>query len=52
MEADRMANRYVTERKSQPEICREFSLSRFLFFFSNLHIHTVVSFRNSWLNVV
>ena len=48
MEADRMANRYVTERKSATRnLPRVFSLPISLFFFfSNLHIHTVLSFHN------
>ena len=55
MEADRMANRYVTERKSTTRnLPRVFSLpiSLFFFFFSNLHIHTVLSFHNPWLKVL
>ena len=48
MEADRMANRYVTERKSiTRNLPRVFSLLISLsFLFSSLHIHTVLSFHN------
>ena len=49
MEADRMANRYVTERKrATRNLPRVFSLpiSLSLFFFSNLHTHAILSFHN------